>query len=414
MEAQGRIIPKASLKDSRRIFICERKTCTISLKINSIQDKLINVKERIGKVEEGDIKYDTEEESLDRKPDPVIKDHPSVRMLLERYWNEYNSGNREKIDLYEHTIRLLQGGVINKKNYRLSEDKKEFVRNEISRLLEEGTIEESNSRYNNPILCVPKKGSFRLCLDFRELNKISVKELVPPPEVDEILDGLHDMRFFSKIDVKDGYHNVKLEANSGKYTAFTTHFGKFQYRRMPFGLNNAPATFQNIMYIALQKEIGRCCYAFMDDVIIFSENEIQHQKDVQEVLRRLAQWKLKLNMEKCCFFQKEMEFLGYTIKDNEISPDTKSIQKLKLHLQVKNQKDLQKALGFLGYHRRYLKNYAEKTSWFYKAFTESDDTIRGCEEGINALKNEIIHSHSLHLPDFQREFIMRQMHLILL
>ncbi|KAI5179217.1 hypothetical protein PAEPH01_2605, partial [Pancytospora epiphaga] len=242
--------------------------------------------------------------------------------------------------------------------------------------------------------------------DYRAINDITQKEIEPPPPIDEILDGLGKAKVFTKLDLESGYHQIKMAEESREYTAFTTHFGKFQYRQMPFGLCNAPATFQELMYAALREHIGIRCYAYMDNVIIFSETNEQHKKNLREVLRTLARWKLKINREKSEFKVTEIDFLGYRISNNIIKPDQGAIANYQRRILVRHPKELQKALGVIGYQRKFIKDYAKRTKDLYDVMTGKKPWCDDVEDKVNAIKDEIIRTEGLCLPIFGQPFIV--------
>ncbi len=196
------------------------------------------------------------------------------------------------------------------RNYKMSTEDHLVVSNTIKKLLEEDKILESNSEWNFPILLVPKPDKTkRLCIDYRKLNERVILESCPPPIVEECLNQLGKGKIFSCLDLDSGYHQVPLDKDSRKYTAFTTPLGKFEYKVLPIGLKNAPAHFQNMMYIILKDFINKYVIVYMDDIIIYSSHVDEHYSHLKKVLKRLADYGLRLNFKKCSFIKNRVKFL---------------------------------------------------------------------------------------------------------
>ena len=183
----------------------------------------------------------------------------------------------------------------------------EVLRQYIKTNLERGFIEESQSPAGFPILFVPKKdGEPRLCVDYRRLNDITVKDRYPLPLISEIFDKFSGAKIFTQLDVKEAYHQVRIKAGEEWKTAFRTRFGHFQYKVMPFGLTNAPASFQRLINNALREYLDVFATAYLDDIVIYSENEWEHKEHVRKVLSKLKEWNLRLKLKKCSFGVKKI------------------------------------------------------------------------------------------------------------
>ena len=214
---------------------------------------------------------------------------------------------------------------IAKKPYTLALKHYDWVKEEIDKLLEAGVIRESHSSWSAPIVVVPKgDGGKRLCVDFRALNKITRTYVWPMPRVEDIFAKLGKAKFYTTLDLRSGYHHIALDKDSIKKTAFVAPFGKYEYLKVPFGLAQAPAYFQNLMNKVLNGL--NFTLAYLDDVIIFSENAEQHLKHIQIVLTKLKQANLKLKKSKCAFFKKELHYLGHLLTTDGIKPQTEKIR----------------------------------------------------------------------------------------
>ena len=234
---------------------------------------------------------------------------------------------------------------------------------ELRRYLDEnvssGRVRPSKSPAGAPILFVPKKdGGLRLCVDYRCLNKVSIKNRDPLPLISEILDRLSGAKYFSKIDIQDAYYRIRIrEGDEGK-TACRTRYGHFEYTVMPFGLTNAPATFQNYIHIALRGLLDLCCVAYLDDILIFSSDRESHTTHLHQVLERMRQAELYAKPTKCVFYQNHVEFLGYVISREGVSMDPRRVNAIVSWEMPRSYHDIQVFLGFCNFYRRFIPNYS--------------------------------------------------------
>jgi Reverse transcriptase (RNA-dependent DNA polymerase) len=206
--------------------------------------------------------------------------------------------------------------------YNLSAVQLKALREYIDDALARGWIAHSTSPAGAPILFVPKKdGGLRLCVDYRGLNRVTLKNRYPLPLINEAMDRLVGAKRFTKIDLKDAYHRIRIRPGDEWKTAFRTRYGHFEYRVMPFGLANAPATFQAYINKALGGLLDDFCVVYLDDILVYSHDAAAHTDHVLEVLDRLRQYKLYANLEKCVFSTDSVEFLGFIISANGVSVD---------------------------------------------------------------------------------------------
>ena len=196
--------------------------------------------------------------------------------------------------------------------------------------LEKGFIRESKSPAGAPILFAPKKdGSLRLCVDYRGLNAITIKNRYPLPLITEIMDRVTGANYFSKIDLKDAYYQIRIKAGDEWKTAFRTRYGHYEFLVIPFGLTNAPATFQAYINKALRGLVNNFCIVYLDNILIFSKTREEHNQHLQQVCKHLRNTELYTNPLKCQFYQKEIEFLGFIIGTQGIRMDPKHVQTIK-------------------------------------------------------------------------------------
>ena len=224
---------------------------------------------------------------------------------------------------FDHAISLLPNSVpVNSRPYRYSPLQKDEIERQVAEMIQAGIVKPSMSPYASPVLLVKKKdGMWRFCVDYRRLNSVTVKSKFPLPVVDELLDELAGAKWFSKLDLRSSYHQIRMVESDEEKTAFKTHQGQYQFRVMPFGLTNAPATFQCLMNATFARFIRKFVLVFMDDILIFSEDLEQHQHHLQEVLSVLREHQLFAELSKCSFAQQELEYLGHIISDKGVSTD---------------------------------------------------------------------------------------------
>src|ERR1700736_4762735 len=194
----------------------------------------------------------------------------------------------------DHRIELEPGqNPTSRPTYRMSQPEMDELKKQLSELMDKGYIQESKSPYGAPVIFVKKKdGTMRMCIDYRALNKITIKNKYPLPRIDELLDRLQGAKYFSKIDLRSGYHQVRIHEDDIPKTAFRTRYGHFEYLVMPFGLTNAPATFMHLMQMIFSNHLDDFVIVFLDDILIFSKTKAEHEQHIRQVLELLRENKL--------------------------------------------------------------------------------------------------------------------------
>ena len=279
----------------------------------------------------------------------------------------------------------------------------------IDKLIKAGIIVPSKSEWASPPLLVKKAdGGTRFCIDYRELNKRTIKDSYPLPLIEDCLDVLADNVYFSRCDMSWGYHQILMDPDSASKTAFNSRFGLFQFHRMSFGLTNAPATFQRAMNLILKGLTWSCVLAYLDDVMVLGKSFEDHLVNLEKLFKRFRLFQAKLKPSKCLFFQTETEFLGRVISQDgvRVSPDkVKAIQDWPL---PENKKQLQSFLGFVNYHREHIENFAELTASLYdlagpkSEFQWTDKHT----DAVNQLKDLVTHAPCLAYPLSEGQFIL--------
>jgi hypothetical protein len=262
---------------------------------------------------------------------------------------------------YDHTIPLQPGstphfGPI----YKLSPVELETLRKYIDENLKKGFIKNSQSPYGAPIVFAKKKdGSLRLCVDYRGLNKLTIKNRYPLPLIGELLDRISKATIFSKFDIRDGYNRLRMAEGEEEKTAFRCRYGLFEYTVMPFGLCNAPGTFQHYMNETFREFLDKFLVIYLDDFLVYSNSLKEHKIHVRQILERLREAGLYLKPSKCQFHAEEVEFLGFIIGKNGVAMDPGKVDSITSWPTPKSVHDIRMFLGLANFYRRFIKDFSK-------------------------------------------------------
>ena len=342
--------------------------------------------------------------------------------LTDSEYDQFNSFLQDNIDVFafdksqlgssdivEHTIELENPKPIRCAPYRTSPETKQEIEKHVKEMLKNGIIRESNSAWAAPVILVKKPdNSTRFCIDYRKLNNVTVKSAMPLPRTDEIFDHLSNAKYFSSLDLLQGFHQLNVAEESRKYTAFTTHLGLFEFLKLPFGLTGAPATFSLAMAAALRDVNWKLAMAYVDDVITYSPTFSEHIRRLDIVFQKFREANLKLNPTKCFFLQKKLNFLGHTVTSEGISPNEDKIKIVKEFVAPKNPKGIKQFLGLCGYYRKFVPNFAKTAIPLTKLLRKNQKFIwsQECHEAFEKLKQNLISPPVLAFPDFNQPFIL--------
>lgn len=260
----------------------------------------------------------------------------------------------------EMHIQLNDDSPVSYKPYRLPYSERLIVRDLVNELLENKIVQESNSSYASPIVLVKKKtNDYRLCVDYRALNKKTIKDSYPMPVIDDQLDRLSGMKYFSSLDLKSGYYQIPMAEDSRHMTAFVTPDGHFEYTRMPFGLVNAPAVFQHMINKALGKHRYELAMPYMDDLLSSAVNIDEGLDKLSKIFELLQEARLTLNIiKKCVFFETSLDYLGYEISGNGIKPGNRKTEAVASFPTPSNIHQVRQFVGLASFFRRFIPNFA--------------------------------------------------------
>lgn len=307
---------------------------------------------------------------------------------------------------YDH---LLPGAApVAVRPYRYPQLLKDEIERQCDEMLALGIIRESTSPFSSPVLLVRKADkTWRFCVDYRELNLMTVRDKFPIPLVDELIDQLKGARFFTKLDLRSGYHQVRMHPDDVYMTAFRTHRGHFEFMVMPFGLSNAPSTFQALMNEILKPFIRKFVLVFFDDILVFSSSWAQHLQHVREVFEALCANHLALKRSKCSFGEKSVASLGNVIGANSVAMDRSKVEAVEAWPRPRTVKVLRGFLGLTGYYRKFVRGYgaiaAPLTALLKK---ESFSWTPEAGSAFAVLKQALISAPVLQLLDFTKLFVV--------
>ena len=319
----------------------------------------------------------------------------------------------------EHEIPLIDDDPFRLPYRRIPPSQYQDVREHIKEMERAGVIKKSNSPYASPIVVVQKKdGSIRLCVDYRRLNSKTRRDAFPLPRIDEALDALGKAKYFSTLDLTSGYWQVQVAEKDQPKTAFTTPMGLYECVRMPFGLQNAPATFQRLMTSCLGDYNFQSLLIYLDDIIVFSSTFEQHLERLELVFGRLRSYGLKLKPRKCHLLQSKVKYLGHIISAEGIETDPEKTSAVADWPRPTNGREVRQFLGFTGYYRRFVEGYSKIAAPLFQ-LTEGGGRRRKprqhppsfqwtdeCEQAFDRLKSKLVSPSILGFPDFEQPFTL--------
>jgi len=308
----------------------------------------------------------------------------------------------------EHQIDLIPGAALpNRPPYRTNPEETKEIQRQVQELLDKGFVRESLSPCAVPVILVPKKdGSWRMCVDCRAINNITIRYHHPIPRLDDMLDELSGSIIFTKIDLRSGYHQIRMKAGDEWKTAFKTKFGLYEWLVMPFGLTNAPSTFMRLMNHVLRAFIGKFVVVYFDDILIYSKSVGEHMKHIRQVLDELRKEKLFANLEKCSFCTDHVVFLGFVVSGKGIEVDESKVKAIKDWPAPTNVSQVRSFHGLVGFYRRFVRDFSTIAAPLNELTKKGVDFKWGNsqETAFQELKKRLTEAPLLVLPDFTKTF----------
>ena len=315
-----------------------------------------------------------------------------------------------------HKIHVTDETPFKERYRHIPKHQMDEVRTMIEEMLRIGVIKESQSPWCNAVVLARKKnGDLRLCIDFRRLNQRTVKDSYPLPRIKEALDNIKGANIFTSLDFKQGFWEVPMDEESKQKTAFTVGpLGFYEFNRMPFGLCNAPATFQRLMEACLGELVLETCLIYVDDIIVFAKDENEHLKRLRAVFERIREYGLKMRPHKCTFFSKDVDYLGHHVSAAGIRPDDRHIARVKEFQIPKTVTEVRQFLGFVNHYRRFIKGHSKiaRPLQKYTAGENSKEKSAKVEldqeaiDAFEALRNACITAPVLAFADHTKPFVL--------
>ncbi|GBG62465.1 hypothetical protein CBR_g30786 [Chara braunii] len=341
---------------------------------------------------------------------PSIPCPPEIQQVVDQYADlmqePFGLPNRPT----KHHIELLSGAVPPKgRIYRMSPAELEELRRQLETLTSKGWIRPNTSEFGAPVLFVPKgSGEFRMCIDYRGLNKITRKSTEPLPRIDDLLDMVQGCTIFSKVDLKSGYHQIEMAEEDVHKTAFKTRYGTYEYLVMPFGLCNAPSTFQTEMHRIFRPYLDKFMVVDLDDILVFSRTVREHAEHLALVLQSLRDSQYKINREKSSFGVPSVIYLGHVISGDGLAPEAAKVAAIQDWPQPQTVRDVRSFLGLASYYRKFVRNFSAVAAPLTN-LTKKDTPFLWslhCQMAFARLKQALTRAPVLKLPDPTLPFVL--------
>lgn len=340
--------------------------------------------------------------------------HLSTKLILEFKDLLYKDGEiLSATDKVQHEIITTIDSPLYTKIYRYPQIYEKEIERQIEEMLRNKIIRQSNSPYNSPLWVVEKKidnsgeKKYRLVIDYRKLNQFTVDDKFPIPNLNCLLDKLGKSQYFTTLDLAKGFYQIPVREDDRKKTAFSTPSGHYEFNRMPFGLKNAPSTFQRLMNTVLRDFINKICVVYMDDILVFSTSLTEHLTSIRKIFLALREARLKVQIDKCNFLRKETQFLGHVLTAQGVRPNPEKVSIIRELRIPKSAKQIKSFLGVTGFYRKFIKNYA-KIAYPMTQYLKKDRTINTSDPcylvAFEKLKDIITTAPILRYPNFEKPF----------
>ena len=326
------------------------------------------------------------------------------------------------METYKHRIPTTDDVPVSQPFQRIPPTQYQEVKDHIQKLLKDDIIQESHSPYAYPVVTVRKKdGSMRLCVDYHKLTVKTVWDAFPLQRIEESLDAVGNPKWFSTLDLASGFNQVAMDPADRHNTAFINLFGLYEYNQMPFGSTNAPATFSRLMQRCLNELIFQILLVYLDDIIVYSGTFKEHLDRLDRVFVRLKEHGLKLKPTKCCFLRERVTYVGHQLSADGVSPDPDKVAAVAEWKVPASVKELWSFLGFVGYYRRFVSQFAQIAGPLHKLVNSCLHDLKSgkhltipfanrwnevCQTSFEVLREKLTTAPVLAFPDFEKPFRM--------
>ncbi|KAL0556794.1 hypothetical protein IC582_005311 [Cucumis melo] len=345
---------------------------------------------------------DTREVDVSLSSESVVRDYPDV-------FPEELPGLPPHREV-EFAIELEPGTVpISRAPYRMAPAELKELKVRLQELLDKGFIRPSVSPWGAPVLFVKKNdGSMRLCIDYRELNKVTVKNRYPLPRIDDLFDQLQGATVFSKIDLRSGYHQLRIKDGDVPKTTFRSRYGHYEFIVMSFGLTNAPTVFMDLINRVFREFLDTFVIVFIDDILIYSKTEAEHEEHLHMVLQTLRDNKLYAKFSKCEFWLKQVSFLGHVVSKAGVSVDPAKIEAVIGWTRPSTVNEVRSFLGLAGYYRRFVEDFSRIATPLTQLTRKGAPFVwsKACEDSFHNLKQKLVTAPVLTVPDGSGSFVI--------
>ena len=333
---------------------------------------------------------------------------PVVREFLDVFPEELPGIPHEReVDL---AIEILPGTVpMSRALYRMAPMELKELKSQLQELLDKGFIRPSVSPWGAPVLFVKKKdGTLRMCIDYRQINKVTVKNKYPLPRIEDLFDHLKGAGVFSKIDLRSGYYQLRVKEGDVPKIAFRTRYGHYEFLVMPFGLTNAPAEFMDLMNRVFRPYVDQFVVVFIDDILVYSKDAQEHEQHLRIVLETLREKKLYAKLSKCDFWLKEVSFLGHIVSAEGVRVDPAKIEAVVNWKLPQNVTEVRSFLGLARYYRRFLRGFSVIASPLTKLLKKGIkfEWIDKCHNSFEQLKGMLVEAPVLTQPTPRKEYTL--------
>ncbi|UYV64787.1 hypothetical protein LAZ67_3001966, partial [Cordylochernes scorpioides] len=318
-----------------------------------------------------------------------------ILSILKRYDKIFDKNNEpvKQTSLAKHKIETGNHQPIKHRPYRVSPTERQAIQTEVDKMLDAGIIRHSESPWSSPVILVKKKdGNWRFCVDYRRLNKVTKKDVYPLPRIDDTLDSLKGAKFYSSMDLRSGYWQIEVDEADREKTAFITPDGLYEFLVMPFGLCNAPATFERMMDKILKGLKWTMALCYLDDIVVYSKSFNEHLHRLEIILQCLDKAELRLNPKKCLFGTKRIRVFGHLVDSKGIYPDPEKIEAIAKFPTPKSITDVRSFIGLCSYYRRFIENFAEKAAPLHEVLKKDNKCMWNSDQqdAFDSLKKALM------------------------